>query len=185
MRATLRTGTVVAVAVAVGLPAMGAADSRSVTQEPSRDAVLEAARAIMIAAENCALVTLGVDGRPQARMMNPFAPEEDLSVWMATNPGTRKVAEIRADERVTLIYFDPADPGYVTLLGDVRLIDDADERRARWKDEWNLYYPGGPLDDDYLLMEFVPTRVEVVSVKFGIADDPQAWKPAIVEMGGS
>ena len=114
-------------------------------------------------------------------MMNSFAPEPGLTVWMATNPSTRKVADMRTDQRVTLVYFDRDDPGYVTLLGDARLVNDPAEKRARWKDEWTLYYPGGPESSDYLLIEFVPQRIEVVSLKYGIASDPQAWKPAIVE----
>lgn len=151
-------------------------------QDPGREAVLDAARQIMIAAANCALITLDADGRPAARMMNPFAPEPSLTVWMATNPTTRKVAEMHADPRVTLVYSDRDDPGYVTLLGDARLVDDPAEKQARWKDEWTLYYPGGPESSDYLLIEFVPQRIEVVSVRYGIADDPLAWKPAIVQL---
>ena len=152
--------------------------------EPTREAIIAAAQDIMAAAENCALVTLGADGAPQARMMNPFPADEELTVWMATNRDTRKVAEIRADARVTLIYFDPADPGYATLIGTVRLIDDAAEKRARWKDEWSIYYPGGPVGETYLLIEFVPDRLEVVSVRHDIAADPLAWKAAVVELAG-
>ncbi len=151
------------------------------TQQPSREAIIEAAEDIMGAAGNCALVTIGPDGAPQARMMNPFPAEADLSVWMATNRDTRKVAEMRADERVTLIYFDRDDPGYATLVGRVRLVDDPVEKRARWKDAWSSYYPDGPEGESYLLIEFVPDRLEVVSVKHDIAADPLAWKAAVVE----
>jgi len=152
--------------------------------EPTREAIIEAAAEIIAAAANCALVTIGPDGAPQARMMNPFPPAESLTVWMATNRDTRKVAEMRADKRVTLVYFDPGDPGYATLIGTVRLIDDPAEKRARWKDEWLMYYPGGPDGDTYVLIEFVPDRVEVVSVKHDIAADPLAWKAAVVELEG-
>ena len=55
-----------------------------------------AAREVMSKARYCALVTLGPDGQPQARLVDPLAPEADLSVWIATNPRTRKVDEIRA-----------------------------------------------------------------------------------------
>lgn len=158
---------------AVGFPTMHA-------HEPTRDAIIEAAEAIMVAAPGCALITIGPDGAPQARMMNPFPPE-GLSVWMATNRDTRKVAEMRADPRVTLVYFDAADPGYATLIGRVRLVDDPVEKRARWKDEWSMYYPGGPEGASYLLIEFVPDRLEVVSVTHDIAADPLAWKAAVVE----
>ena len=149
--------------------------------EPTPEAIIAAAQDIMAAAESCALITIGADGVPQARMMNPFGPEPGLTVWMATNRDTRKVAEIRADARVTLVYFDAADPGYATLNGTVRLIDDPAEKRARWKDEWSTYYPGGPEGAAYLLIEFVPDRLEVVSVKHDIAADPLAWKAAVVE----
>ncbi len=47
-----------------------------------------------------------------------------------------------------------------------------------------MYYPGGPDGDTYLLIEFVPDRVEVVSVKHDIAADPLAWKAAVVELEG-
>ena len=149
--------------------------------EPTPEAIIVAAQNIMVAAESCALITIGADGVPQARMMNPFAPEPGLTVWMATNRDTRKVAEMRADARVTLVYFDAADPGYATLIGTARLIDDPAEKRARWKDEWSMYYPGGPEGASYLLIEFVPDRLEVVSVKHDIAADPLAWQAAVVE----
>ncbi len=149
--------------------------------EPTREAIIEAAEAIMAAAPNCALITIGPEGAPQARMMNPFPPGESLIVWMATHRDTRKVAEMRADERVTLIYFDPSDPGYATLIGSARLIDDPAEKRRRWKDEWSMYYPGGPEGETYLLIEFVPDRLEVVSVKHDSAADPLAWKAAVLE----
>jgi general stress protein 26 len=152
-------------------------------QEPSREAVVAAARAIMAAAKNCALVTLDGSGAPQVRMMDPFPPEEDLSVWMATSPDTRKAVEIEADARVALVYFDAGDPGYATLIGKARLVDDLGERRARWKEEWEPYYPGGPGGDSYRLIEVVARRLEVVSLAHDIAADPLAWQPAIVELG--
>jgi general stress protein 26 len=152
-------------------------------QEPSRAAVIAAAKDIMNAAVTCALVTNGPDGFPQARMMDAFAPEDDLTVWMGTNRNTRKVTELRADDRATLVYFDRDDPGYATLIGRVRLVEGAQERRAHWKDAWRDYYPGGPEGESYLLLQFVPEQLEVVSVKHDIAAAPLAWKPAIVELG--
>lgn len=153
------------------------------TQAPSREAIIEAARDIMAHAGQCAMVTLASGGAPQARMMDPFTPEDDLAVWMATSRDTRKVEEVRADDRVTLLWFAPDDPGYATLIGTARLVDDAREKRARWKEEWREYYPGGPDGPSYLLMQFLPLRLEVVSKKHDIAADPLAWEPAVVELG--
>lgn len=170
-------GAILMSATAVGFPAMEPPQA----QAPGRDAIIAAARDIMAAAVNCALITIGPDGAPQARMMDPFAPEDDLTVWMATSRTTRKVPEMQADPRVTLIYFDREGPGYATLVGRVRLVEDVAERRARWKEPWSEYYPGGPEGPSYLLIEFTPERLEVVSVEHDIAAAPLAWQPAIVE----
>lgn len=137
----------------------------------------------MEAARYAALVTLDAGGRPQARAMDPFAPESDLTVWMGTNRTTRKVEQLRRDPRATLYYFDPEGLGYVTLLGKAEIVDDLEERRARWRPEWADYYPGGPEGETYLLLRFVPHRLEIVSPEHGIADEPLAWKPRIVDLG--
>ncbi len=154
------------------------------TPSPTREAIIEAGEAIMATASNCALITIGPDGVPQARMMNPFPSEKGLIVWMATDRNTRKVTEMYADPRVTLIYFDQTDPGYATLVGKVRFVDDLVEKEARWKPEWSIYYPGGQYGESYLLIEFTPRRLEVVSLRFDIAADPLAWKAAVVEFDG-
>jgi general stress protein 26 len=150
--------------------------------ERTDEQVLEAARQVMISAHYCTMITLDEGGHPQARVMDAFAPESDMTVWFGTHRSTRKVEQLGRDPRMTLTYFDRDDPGYVTLLGRARLVDDADERTARWKEEWQAFYPGGPAGDSYVLIEFRPFRVEVMSIKHGIADDPQGFKPATVEL---
>ncbi len=59
-----------------------------------REALIAAAREIMGLQKYCALVTLDLSGQPQMRTMNPLPPENDMTVWMATNSQSRKVEEI-------------------------------------------------------------------------------------------
>lgn len=148
-----------------------------------QDRALEVARATMKAAAYCFLVTLDESGQPQARLMDPFDPEPDMTVWMATKPGTRKVRQIRRDPRATLAYYDAEGVGYVTLIGSARLVDDVEERRKRWKPEWQQFYPGGPTGDEYVLIEFTPTRIEVISVAHGVMEG--SFTPTILEGEGS
>jgi general stress protein 26 len=163
------------------LPALFLLSAGMTAAEVSSEDVLEAARAGMNRARHCFLITLDASGRPQARLMDPFEPEADLTVWMATHPATRKVGQLRNDSRATLAYFDAEGTGYVTLIGEGLLVDDPEERRRRWKPEWEPFYPDGPEGDDYLLIRFVPSRVEVMSLSDGIAADPQSWRPAILD----
>jgi general stress protein 26 len=142
---------------------------------PARDTLLVAAREIMQAARYCALVTLDESGAPRARTMDSFSPGPDMTVWLGTNRHTRKVRQIEADPRVALYYAAPDASGYVTLLGRARLVDDEAEKAARWKPEWEAFYPDRA--SDYLLIEVVPERIEIVDYGRGIVGDPDTWEP--------
>jgi len=157
---------------------------RQVTPAPERDRerVLAAAREVMAAARYATLVTLGPDGHPQARIVDPFEPEEDFTIWAATNARTRKAAEIAADPRVTLLYFDRAGSSYVTLAGRAELVRDSTERARHWKEEWAGFYRDRHLGDDYLLIRVRPHRLEVSSTRHGVLNDPVTWRPAIVAL---
>lgn len=147
--------------------------------------VMQAAAELMRSAGYCALVTMDAAGQPQARAMDPFPPEEDMTVWLGTHAGTRKVDQIRRNPKVTLFYLEPSGRGYVTLIGDAEMVDDPAEKAQRWKEAWQPFYRDGNRGEDYLLIRVRPRRLEVVSLIHGIAAEPDAWKPAIVELGGT
>lgn len=150
-------------------------------QRPADRTVIErAARELIAGAAYGTLITLGQDGHPQARTVDNFPPEADFTVWIGTNPRTRKVAEIRRDPRVTLHWFDPKRLGYVTLIGRARLVNDSTEKARRWKPEWAGFYPDR--NRDYLLVEVRPLRLEVVSPSQGITGDSLTWRPPTVDL---
>ncbi len=153
----------------------------SLAQQPtfSRDALISAAREIMTTTRYCALITTGRNGRAQARTMDAFAPEADMTVWLATNPRSRKVAEIRRNPKVTLYYFDRESAAYVTIYGTARLVTAKAEKARRWKDDWKAFYPDRARD--YLLIEITPEKLEVVSVTKGIVGDERKWRTPTVK----
>src|SRR5450756_2698087 len=68
---------------------------------PPRAQVIAAAKDIMQEARYSTLITIGRDGQPQARIVDPFPPDSDLTIWIATNPLTRKAVSythLRAHE---------------------------------------------------------------------------------------
>lgn len=145
-------------------------------------AIVAAARQVVAAARYATLVTLGPDGHPQARVVDPFPPEEDFTIWVATTGRSRKVAEIAADPRVTLLFFDPAGGAYVTVVGEAHRVDDPAMKERYWKTEWAEFYPGGHQGEDYLLLRVTAHRLEVSAEHLGIMNDPVTWRPAIVEL---
>lgn len=144
--------------------------------------ILAAAREVMAEARYATLISLGPDGHPQARIVDPFAPEADFTVWIATNARSRKVTEIARDSRVTLLYFDRDGASYVTVVGEAETVDDPEMKAKYWKTAWAALYPDEYRGEDYLLIRVVAQRVEVSAERLGILNDPVTWRPAIVEL---
>jgi general stress protein 26 len=114
--------------------------------------------------------------------VDPLPPERDLTVWIATNPVTRKVEQIRTDPRVTLFYFDPSGPGYATLLARAELVSDPAEKARHWKDDWAPFYADKHRGADFILIRCKPFRLELVSYAHGILNDPATWRPTTIEL---
>ncbi len=149
---------------------------------PTRAAIISATRTIIGHARYATLVTVDASGQPQARIVDPFLPEDDLMIWIATNARSRKVGEVAVNDRVTLLYFDMSTQSYVTVIGRARLVRDDKEKNARWKEEWATFYKNKNHGDDYLLIRVVPSRLEVVSPALGLVNDPDTWRPVILEL---
>jgi len=148
---------------------------------PTRDELVAAARKVMTSQTYCALITLDASGRPSVRTMNPFPPEEDLTVWFATNDRSRKVAEMRADPRVTLYYADHAKAsGYVSLSGRAVLVDDKAEILKRKRAYWDTSFPGLK---NLVLVKVVPEKLDVLNYEGKIVVDPITWRTPSIDVG--
>ena len=167
------------IALLLGSTAPVSVAKRQQQRQFSRDELISAAREIMTTTRYCALITAGRAGRAHARTMDAFAPEADMTVWLATNPRSRKVAEIRRNPRVTLYYFDRESAAYVTVYGTARLVNNRQEKQRRWKDDWKTFYPHR--DQSYLLIKVTPSRLEIVNVNKGIVGTSPTWQPLSVD----
>lgn len=143
------------------------------------------ARKMMARAGKCALITVGTSGYPSVRMMDPMLPQEDFVVWMATNPKSRKVTEIRENSQATLYYADDSSQGYVSLVGHAYIIEDEEAKEKYWKQEWTPFYPDK--NDGLVLIRFEPLKIELVSYKDGIISEQSTWEAPFVVLpkGGS
>ncbi len=173
--------SIVVLCLLVCLPSVGKqVAAQTSTAAPDRTKIIAAAKQVIAEARYCTLVTLGPDGHPQSRIIDPFAPDEGFLIRFATNPKSRKVTQIKRDARVTLTYFAPGDPGYVTVLGRAEIVRDPKEKATYWKDDWVMFYKNKNQGDDYLLVRVKPFRIEVVSTRQGVMNDPKTWTPVSV-----
>ncbi len=158
----------------LALPSPGSGEEQK-RPVPDREQLIAAAREIMQAQTYCALITLDEAGRPQPRTMNPFAPDEEMTVWFATNTRSRKVAQIRKDPRVALYYADHSKAtGYVALTGRAFLVDDANEIRKRKRAYWDDAFEPGL--KNLVLIKVVPERLEVLNYARGALNEQVTWR---------
>jgi general stress protein 26 len=148
---------------------------------PARAAIVAAAADIVQKAHYCTFITIGEDGQPQARMVDPLAPDSAFTIWIATNPLTRKVDQLRKNPRATLSCFDSASSSYVTVLGRGELVADPAEKERHWKKDWSTIYPNGARGTDVVLIRFTPARLEIVSESRGMIGDAKTWLPLSIE----
>ena len=175
---TLRKNAILLYLVLMHFSVQGQAQN-SEAKAASDTFLINAAREIMNSAGSCALITLDEEGCPRVRAMDPFAPESDFTIWFGTNQKSRKVNQIKHDPRVTLYYLDGDGSGYVMIHGTAQLIDDAKEKEARWKKEWEAFYPNQK--ENYLLIRVSPLWMEVSSATRGITGDSVSWEPPQVQ----
>jgi general stress protein 26 len=144
-----------------------------------REALIAAAREIMGQQTYCGLVTVDSSGQPQVRTMNPFPPEDDLTVWIATNSRSRKVQEIQNDMRVCLYYADHKEAtGSVVITGKAVLVDELSEKLKRKRDYWDQAFP----DWKYLiLIKVIPEKLEILNYKRNLLNHPVTWRVPSIE----
>ena len=144
-----------------------------------RDILLSVAREYMQTVRYCALITVDSNGQPHVRAMDPFLPDENMVVFLGTNPKSRKVQEIRNNPKVTLYYSDNRGEGYVAIIGTAILVDDPKEKTVWWKREWDEFYKDQK--ESYLLIKVIPEKLEIVNYKHNIISYTETWKVPSVE----
>ncbi len=135
-------------------------------QQMSVDSLMKVARIIADSAACKALITVDEAGKPHARVMAPFALEEDWVIWMGTTQGSRKTKQIMGNPNVVVFYYEPTGRSYVSVSGKARLVNDPDKKSKYWVDAWSAFYKD--VDKDYVLIEVTPENLEICSFKYNI-----------------
>lgn len=121
------------------------------------------------------LATVTKDGKPWVRYVAPTAVEPDLTIWVATFGGSRKVAQIKANSEVhlTMGMTEVAMEGsYLQVQTKARVVDSAEDKERNWHDHLRTYF-SGPDDPNYVLLELTPYRVEYNDMT---SMEPQVWE---------
>lgn len=122
------------------------------------------------------LVTQG-DSFPDARLIEPLFNKADFSFWIGTSPKSRKVIQIKQNNRVMLALSHQKDNSNLIIKANAELIDDVSLRSQYWKPYWRLFFPDGPKGDDYVLMKLNVEEIEVLDFSQSVVPEPFGLKP--------
>lgn len=154
-------------------------DSANTQAEVSRDSLLHSSRTIIDSSKCRILITVDEDGKPHAREMDPFEPDENMVIWFGTNPKTRKVQQIKGNPNVAVFYYDSKSVSYVSINGTAELVNDPKLKQKYWKDYWERYYADP--EKDYILIKVVPERLELISYQYNLFWTGDPFMPLAVE----
>ena len=108
--------------------------------------------------------TLGQDGAPEIKAMVKMRNDGLRRFWFCSNTSARRTDVFRRDGRACLYAYEYAPEASpvvcrgVSLSGTVELSWDDDLRRSLWQDFMTMYYPQGPLDPEFVVVQFTAER---------------------------
>jgi general stress protein 26 len=119
-------------------------------------------RDLISGARTAVLVTVGVDGRPDARPMACVWRDDFHDVlWFMTSRQSHKLEEIALTPDVLVSYADPQASEFVVVSGRARIVTDPEIAASLWSEAQRIWFPQGPDDSDLAVIS-----VEMASARY-------------------
>jgi len=107
------------------------------------------------------LTTAAPDGSFDSRPMATQKLENfDGTIWFLTQAGSGKLAEIKDDSHVSLIYADSGDAKYVTVKGIASTSRDRARIREMWNPMYKAWFPEGEEDPSIVVLRVDVTEAD-------------------------
>lgn len=119
------------------------------------------------------MLTTLAGSEPHARPMAVQQTDDDAVVWLLAENGSDKVAQIRQDPHVGLVYVDGED--YVSATGRAEVSTDVARKKELWNPFAEAWLQCEPEDDKAVLLRIEVTGAEMwdspnpVTHAFGVA----------------
>ena len=104
--------------------------------------------------KTCLLGTNGEGGFPNIKAMMNLKHEGLKKIWFSTNTSSKRVRQLRKDNRACVYYVDEKNFIGLMLVGTIEILQDIDSRKMLWTEGAEVYYPLGLEDPDYSVLNF-------------------------------
>lgn len=106
----------------------------------------------------CMLGTNGKDGFPNIKGMTNLKHEGLKRIWFSTNTSSKRVQQLRKDNRACVYYVDEKPFRGLMLVGTIEILQDIESKKMLWSEGAEKYYPLGVEDPDYSVLYFTAKR---------------------------
>ncbi|MEG1603630.1 MAG: pyridoxamine 5'-phosphate oxidase family protein [Cloacibacillus sp.] len=112
----------------------------------------EKAAAIIKKCTTIELTSITEDGYPRIFFMNIAASQGAERIFFTTGTKTHKVAQFKKDPKSGIACSNGHD--VITMTGTIKIVEDQAVRKSLWKDFYKGFFPGGPEDSGYCVLQF-------------------------------
>lgn len=102
----------------------------------------------------CMLGTNGDGGFPNIKAMMNLKYEGLKKIWFSTNTSSKRVQQLKKDNRACVYYVDEKDFKGLMLVGMIEILQDVASKKMLWSEGAAVYYPLGVTDPDYSVLCF-------------------------------
>ncbi|MCB0078244.1 MAG: pyridoxamine 5'-phosphate oxidase family protein [Anaerolineales bacterium] len=111
---------------------------------------------IMKEIDFCMMTTLQSNGQLSSRpMSNNSNVEWDGDTWFFASKDSMQVQEISEHANLNLSYAVPDEILFISIEGRGEIVEDVEKKKALWEKELERWFPGGPEDDEVVLIRVV------------------------------
>jgi general stress protein 26 len=106
----------------------------------------------------CLLGTNGEDGFPNIKGMTNLKHEGLKKIWFSTNTSSKRVQQLRKNNRACVYYVDENLFKGLMLIGTIEILQDIESKKVLWTKGMEVYFPLGLEDPDYSVLCFTANQ---------------------------
>jgi general stress protein 26 len=122
----------------------------------SGNAAIEKITELVKETDICMFCTNLSQAQMSTRPMSTQSVDKDGTIWFFSDRNSHKDTEIKADNRVQLLYADTSKQHYLSLFGRAEELKDQAKIEELWTPIVKTWFQGGKDDPSLMLIKFTP-----------------------------
>ena len=94
------------------------------------------------------------DGFPNTKAMLNLKRDDIKTHYFSTNLSSKRASQFQANPNACIYFCEQANFKGLLLVGSMEVMTDRPTREMLWVDGFEMYYPKGIDDDDYVVLKF-------------------------------